>query len=153
MFSYLNGRTTSSSNGDVKLWPNEDRDQDISNNGQISDSQMGTGTNANANAAYPDDTGTDALATSNSTPDSRNNTFDANDWKDIGKAENYVLYINKIRTDKQRNEKGAKNKMKVSQTLIPRRTGYSIFTSTTTCTTKYNWVNDCVQYEPETRGR
>ena len=26
-------------------------------------------------------------------------------------------------------------------------------TSTTTCTTKYNWVNDCVQYETETRGR
>jgi len=108
MFSYLNGRTPSSSNGDVKLWP---PNQDISNNGQISDSQMGTGTNANANAnaANPDDTGNDALATSNSTPDSRNNTFDANDWKDIGKPENYVLYTNKIRTDKQRKEKGAKN--------------------------------------------
>lgn len=108
MFSYLNGRTPSSSN--VKLWPsnNEDRDEDISYNEQRSDSRMGTGTNANANAnanaAHPDDTGNDALATSN-----RNNVFDANDWKDIGRPENYLLYTNKIRNDKQRKELGAKN--------------------------------------------
>ena len=106
MWSYLNGRTPSSSNGDVKLWPstNEDRDQDISNNGQRSDSRMGTGTNANENAAHPDDTRNDALATSN-----RNKSFDANDWKDIGRPENYLLYTNKIRTDKQRKEQSAKN--------------------------------------------
>lgn len=106
MWSYLNGRTPSSSNGDVKLWPstNEDRDEGISYNGQISDSLMGTGTNANGNAAHPNDTGNDALATSN-----RNKSFNANDWKDIGRPENYLLYTNKIRKDKQRKEEGAKN--------------------------------------------
>jgi hypothetical protein len=79
-FSYLNGRTPSSSN--VKLWPNEDDSE-----------RVGTDL-TNPEVLYG--------MKSNSTDTARISVFDANDWKEAGKAENYVLYTNKIRKNQQR---------------------------------------------------
>ena len=79
MFSYLNGRTPSSSN--VKLWPNDRAATDLLNPDVLLETRL------------------------NSTESAGISVFDANDWKEAGKAENYILYTNKIRKDKIRKER------------------------------------------------
>lgn len=73
MFSYLNGRTPSSSN--IKLWPNED-EQGNRIEVDILQSQNTTNYSIGNNSAI---------------------IFDADNWKDISKPENYILYTQKIR--------------------------------------------------------
>ncbi len=70
LFSFLQGRTPSSSN--IKLWPQ------IGEKNDLSDLQSALVEDAN---------------------DDKKLVFDAEDWKEVSKPENYVMYKSKLRKD------------------------------------------------------
>lgn len=91
MFSYLNGRTPSSSN--IKLWPNEDEQGNRIEVDQLQ-SQNTTDYSIGNNSAI---------------------VFDADNWKDISKPENYILYTQKIRQKESRTSSGLKERPAVKK--------------------------------------
>jgi len=96
LFSFLQGRSPSSSN--IKLWPEDRKENDTFTLYNSLDEQLMSDAKSSAGNKEENSDSSEKMPI----------TFDAKEWRDISRPENYILYTSKIRNKTQKQKKGTK---------------------------------------------